>query len=177
MEALECIETRRSVRKYTDKPVEKALVEKLVREAQYAPTWKNAQTTRFTAVAGEEARERVRAAMPDFNRRSIEKAPVYIVVSAVTHRAGYERDGSATTPLGEAYTFFDCGATVQTLCLAAHDAGLATLIMGIFDADKLRAALDIPENEVPVAVVSLGYADDMPQMPKRRALDEVLRSF
>ena len=175
MEASECIKTRRSTRKYADRPVDTALVEKLVQEAQCAPSWKNAQTTRFTAAMSEQARGQVRDAMPDFNRRSTEKAPVYVVFSAVTHRVGYERDGSATTPLGEGYTFFDCGATLQTFCLAAHAAGLATLIMGIFDPDKLRAAVNIPENEVPVVVVALGYAEDTPQMPKRRALDEVLR--
>ena len=110
MEVLECIETRRSVRKYTDRAVEKALVEKLVRAAQNAPTWKNSQTTRFTAVLDSEKRWQVRAALPDFNQNSTQNAPVYLIVSAVTHRSGYERDGSATTPLGEGYTFFDCGA-------------------------------------------------------------------
>ncbi len=177
MEVLECIETRRSVRKYTDRAVEKALVEKLVRAAQNAPTWKNSQTTRFTAVLDSEKRWQVRAALPDFNQNSTQNAPVYLIVSAVTRRSGYERDGSATTPLGEGYTFFDCGATVEALCLAAHDAGLATLIMGIFDGGKLRSALKIPETEVPVVVLALGYPADVPQMPKRRALEEVLRVF
>ena len=177
MEVLECIETRRSVRKYTDRAVEKALVEKLVRAAQNAPTWKNSQTARFTAVLDSEKRWQVRAALPDFNQNSTQNAPVYLIVSAVTHRSGYERDGSATTPLGEGYTFFDCGATVEALCLAAHDAGLATLIMGIFDGDKLRSSLKIPETEVPVVVLALGYPADVPQMPKRRALEEVLRVF
>ena len=177
MEVLECIETRRSVRKYTDRAVEKALVEKLVRAAQNAPTWKNSQTTRFTAVLDSEKRWQVRAALPDFNQNSTQNAPVYLIVSAITHRSGYERDGSATTPLGEGYTFFDCGATVEALCLAAHDAGLATLIMGIFDGGKLRSALKIPETEVPVVVLALGYPADVPQMQKRRALEEVLRVF
>ena len=177
MEVLECIETRRSVRKYTDRAVEKALVEKLVRAAQNAPTWKNSQTTRFTAVLDSEKRWQVRAALPDFNQNSTQNAPVYLIVSAITHRSGYERDGPATTPLGEGYTFFDCGATVEALCLAAHDAGLATLIMGIFDGGKLRSALKIPETEVPVVVLALGYPADVPQMPKRRALEEVLRVF
>ena len=177
MEVLECIETRRSVRKYTDRAVEKALVEKLVRAAQNAPTWKNSQTTRFTAVLDSEKRWQVRAALPDFNQNSTQNAPVYLIVSAITHRSGYERDGSATTPLGEGYTFFDCGATVEALCLAAHDAGLATLIMGIFDGGKLRSALKIPETEGPVVVLALGYPADVPQMPKRRALEEVLRVF
>ncbi|MGI5978492.1 MAG: nitroreductase family protein [Oscillospiraceae bacterium] len=177
METRNCIETRRSVRKYTDKPVAKALVEDIVRQAQFAPTWKNAQTTRFSAVMDSAVREQLRAALPDFNQNSTKNAPVYIVASAVTHRAGFERDGSASTPLGEGYTFFDCGATVQTLCLAAYDAGLATLVMGLFDTERLRSLLSIPENEVPVVVVALGYPDDAPQAPKRRALDEVLRVF
>ena len=175
MEAVECIATRRSVRRYTDQPVEKETIEKLVHEAQYAPTWKNSQTTRFTAVTGKAVLEQVRAAMPDYNQRSSENAPLLLCVSAVTHRSGYERDGSATTPLGEGFTFFDCGATVQTLCLAAHEAGLATLIMGIFDVDKVRTALNLPESEVPVVIVACGHAADAPQMPKRRATEEVLR--
>ena len=49
--------------------------------------------------------------------------------------------------------------------------------MGIFDGDKLRSALKIPETEVPVVVLALGYPADVPQMPKRRALEEVLRVF
>ena len=57
------------------------------------------------------------------------------------------------------------------------NAGLATLIMGIFDGGKLRSALKIPETEVPVVVLALGYPADVPQMPKRRALEEVLRVF
>lgn len=175
MEAVECIATRRSVRKFTDTPIERDAIEKLVHEAQYAPTWKNSQTTRFTAVTGKAALAQVRAAMPDYNQHSSENAPLLLCVSAVTHRSGYERDGSATTPLGEAYTFFDCGATVQTFCLAAHEAGIGSVIMGIFDVDKVCKILDLPETEVPVVLIACGYPADEPQMPKRRAVDEVLR--
>ena len=175
MEAVECIATRRSVRKFTDMRIERDVIEKLVHEAQYAPTWKNSQTTRFTAVTDKAVIDQLCAAMPDFNQNSSSTAPLIVVISAVTHRSGYERDGSATTPLGEAYTFFDCGATVQTFCLAAHEAGIGSVIMGIFDADKVRKILDIPEKEVPVVLIACGYPADKPQMPKRRAVDEVLR--
>ena len=46
MEALECIKTRRSVRKFTEQPVDRALLEQIVAAAAYAPSWKNTQIAR-----------------------------------------------------------------------------------------------------------------------------------
>ena len=52
MEARECIKGRRSIRKYSDKPVDKALIEEIVETASYAPSWKHSQTIRYIAVTG-----------------------------------------------------------------------------------------------------------------------------
>ncbi len=175
METIDCIETRRSIRKFSEKPIEKELIEKLIFESQFAPTWKNSQTTRFTAVTDSAVKNELCGAFPAFNAAVVDSATLLLAVSAVTKRSGFERDGTPTTILGEAYTYFDCGATVQTLCLAANDLGIGTVIMGIFDPVKVRATISIPENEDLVVLVACGYHDCEPQMPSRRALEEVLR--
>lgn len=175
METLKCIETRRSIRRFTDKPIEKELIKNLVSAAQYAPTWKNSQTTRFTAVTDKTVLREILTALPDYNAAIVSTSPLLMAVSAVTKRSGYEKDGTPTTIYGEAYTYFDCGLTVQTFCLAAHDCGIGTVILGIFDPYKIKSLLSIPENEDLLVLIACGYPNLEPQMPKRRALEEVLR--
>ena len=175
METIDCIETRRSIRLFSKKPIGKALIEKLVFEAQFAPSWKNAQTTRFTAVTDGAVMDELCGALPSFNAAIVGSATLLFAVSAVTKRSGFERDGTPTTALGEAYTYFDCGATVQTLCLAANDLDIGTVIIGIFEPTKIKFLLGIPENEELVVLVACGYKDTGAQMPPRHALAEVLR--
>ena len=69
---------------------------------------------------------------------------------------------------------FDTGIATQTLCLAAHEYGVGSVIMGIFDAEKVAELLHIPENEVVVALVSIGYPDEEPKAPRRKDVAELL---
>lgn len=177
METSKCIETRRSIRRFADKPIEKALIEKLVTEAQFAPTWKNLQTTRFTAVTDRAVLDEICSALPSFNAAIVQTAPLLMAVSAVTKRVGYEKDGTPTTILGEAYTYFDCGATVQTFCLAANDLDIGTVILGIFDPIKIKNTLAIPETEELVVLVACGYKVSGAQMPPRRTLEDILKTI
>ena len=50
METKDCILTRRSVRKFTDRKVEHRLVEQIISLAAYAPSWKNTQISRYIAI-------------------------------------------------------------------------------------------------------------------------------
>ena len=47
MEALECIKTRRSVRKFKEDIIPDEVIRELVELASYSPSWKNTQTIRF----------------------------------------------------------------------------------------------------------------------------------
>jgi nitroreductase len=175
METLKCIETRRSIRKFLDKPVEKDIIEKLVTEAQYTPTWKNTQTTRFTAVTDKAVLKEIEATLVSFNAAVLASTPLLMAVSVVPKRSAYEKDGTPSTIYGDAYTYFDCGATAQTFCLAANDLGIGTVILGVFDPIKIKAILQIPENEDLPALIACGYHELDAQMPKRRPLEEILK--
>jgi len=52
--------------------------------------------------------------------------------------------------------------------------GFGTLIMGLYDEAMVRKFFNIPDGEIIVAVLSVGYPDIEPQMPKRKELDEVV---
>ena len=52
MTAKDCILSRRSIRKFTDQPVDHELLESIVATASYAPSWKNTQIVRYIAAEG-----------------------------------------------------------------------------------------------------------------------------
>ena len=142
METKDCILTRRSVRKFTDRKVEHRLVEQIISLAAYAPSWKNA--------------------------RIIGNCPLLIAQTFVKGRSGFERDGSFSTDREAGWQYYDCGIACQTLCLAAHDLGLGTVVMGVFDRKGLEAYLQIPEDQELMALIALGYPDESPAAPRRK---------
>lgn len=95
METLECIKTRRSVRKFKTDSVSKETIEKLVLAASYAPSWKNTQTTRYIAITNEEVKARLATeCCAEHNAQIINGAPLLIATLIVDKRSGFERDGS-----------------------------------------------------------------------------------
>lgn len=178
MEALECIKTRRSVRKFTEQPVDRALLEQVVAAAAYAPSWKNTQIARYTVVTDPAKKQRLAdECMMDFafNQKTSSHAPALVVVTAITGRSGYERDGSFSTSQGTHWQSFDTGVAAQTFCLAAHALGLGTVIMGIFDEAKVRAVLDLPAEQMVSAIIAIGHPAEQPVCPKRKDVDTLLQ--
>lgn len=178
MEALECIKTRRSVRKFTEQPVDRALLEQVVAAAAYAPSWKNTQIARYTVVIDPAKKQRLAdECMMDFafNQKTSSHAPALVVVTAITGRSGYERDGSFSTSQGTHWQSFDAGVAAQTFCLAAHALGLGTVIMGIFDEAKVRAVLDLPAEQMVSAIIAIGHPAEQPVCPKRKGVDTLLQ--
>lgn len=177
METIESIKTRRSIRVFEDKPVEKETIEELISIATYAPSWKNSQSTRYIAVLDKAKKDKIaNECIMGFegNKKSIDNAPVLIVVTTVNCRAGYERDGSFSTSKETHWQSFDSGIATATFCLAAHEKGLGTVIMGIYDEAKVIEALEIPEGMSVSALVALGYPAENPVAPKRKEVEQLL---
>ena len=180
MEAKQCIETRRSVRRFNQKEVSQELLEHLINEASYAPSWKNSQTVRYNAIYRRDMIQQIadEAVLGyESNKRIISAAPVLVVVTTVDKRSGYERDGSYSTSKGTHWQSFDAGLSVQTFCLAANEAGLGTVILGVFDEEKVSKIVNIPQGESVSALIPIGYPDEHPIMPKRKGIEELLRIY
>ena len=176
MTAKECIINRRSIRRFKPDAVDPQLLKGIVETASYAPSWKHTQITRYIAVEGA-LKDKIAdegAKMFPNNGNIIKNAPVLIAVTVVKGRSGYERDGSFSTDRGDGWQMYDAGVAAQTFCLAAHEAGLGTVIMGIFDRPVVSSLLQLPEDRELVALIPIGYADEEPVAPRRKPVDELI---
>ena len=177
MELQTVLEKRRSIRKYQQKPVETDTIRSLIEAAILAPSWKNSQVTRYYVAQSQEALQKVREALPEFNCNNTKDAPVLIVSTIVRGRSGYNADGTASNELEDGWGCYALSQSNMNLLLKAAELGLGTLVMGIRDAGKLKEAFDIPEEETVVSVIGVGYPDIDPEMPKRKSVDEIAKFY
>jgi len=184
---------RRMVRAFHDRPVDPAVVDRLLDLARRAPSAGFTQGTEFLVLEGPDQTAAYWDTTLPIERRAtfpwprLLDAPVLIL--PMSSRDAYldryaEPDKGWTDrdpkrwPVP--YWHVDAGFAVQTLLLAAVDAGLGALFFGIFEGlPALREAFGIPEHFTPVGTVALGYAadDDRPSASLkrgRRAFDEVV---
>ncbi len=177
MELKQCIETRRSVRRFREDPVPQETLRELIRLASYAPSWKNSQTVRWLPVTDRALLQRL-AAGPALghpgNQGILESCPLLLIETCISGRSGFERDGSYSTPKGDRWEMFDAGVAAQTLCLAAHDMGLGTVIMGAIDTVAVAETVGLDSTRTVSCMIAVGYPDQQPLMPKRKTVDELL---
>ena len=139
MDTNDCIRGRRSIRRYTRQPIERETLEKIVSLASYAPSWKNTQVARYTFVTDRAVIEKIaNECVLGFTHNTgiLLSCNVLAVQSVVVRHSGYERDGSFSTAMGTHWESFDAGISAQTFCLAAHEFGVGTCILGVFDAQR-----------------------------------------
>ena len=172
----DCIFNRRSVRKFKSEPINHNLLASIVETASYAPSWKNTQITRYIAIEGA-----LKDKLADectsshaHNGTIIKNAPMLIAVTVIKNRCGYERDGSFSTSRKDTWQMYDAGIASQTFCLAAFDQAIGSVILGIFDGDKASTLLNIPEDRELIALIPIGYPDELPTAPKRKAVEDLL---
>lgn len=179
MEFNNVVESRRSIRHYdAEKTVSREQLEEMLRAAIHAPSWKNSQTARYYVVMTPDLVEAVRTTcLPAFNAVNVSGAPVLIISSFLKNISGFSPDGTPSNELGDGWGFYDLGIHNEHLVLKAADLGLDTLIMGIRDSDKLRFLLEIPEEEIIVSVISVGYRAEDAAMPERRSVAEIAKFF
>lgn len=176
MTANECIRGRRSIRRFTDKPVTHEVLSRIVETASYAPSWKNTQIVRYIAVEGA-LKDRIASDCTTAyakNGEIIRNAPMLIAVTMIKNRSGFERDGSYSTPKEGGWQMFDAGVASEAFCLAAYEEGLGTVIMGIFDEAKAASYLELSEDRELVALIPIGYPAESPAAPGRKSVEELL---
>lgn len=160
MDAITCIKTRRSVRKFTDEPVSDQDIRDIVEIARFAPTWKNTQTVRYIV---ESDREKLNTIADKYvlgwagNTKIIKGAPRLVVLTTVKNISGYEKDGTFSTPKLKHWESFDAGLAAEAFCLAAHEKGLGTVIMGLFDPDGVAEVVGVPKDQKVSAIIAIGH--------------------
>ncbi len=179
MDILEAINRRRSIRRYSDKPVSDELLSEVFEAVRQSPSWANMQCWRFVAVRDREAREKLaeHSFMKSFMeakgykvnpaKKAFIEAPVVLVACAYPDDSGQVR--------GQDYYLLDMGIACQTLMLAAKGAGLGTVFVGIYEEDKVRELLAIPEGVRIVGLIPMGYPlEEKAKGPSRKEVHEFL---
>jgi nitroreductase len=177
METLEAIRTRRSVRKFSDKPVEPEKLQAVLEAVRQAPSWSNMQCWNLVVVEAEEIREKISelSFVESFfsaygyktnpAQKALAQAPIVIVACANPLQSGDLR--------GEQYYMTDMGIATENLMLAAHDQGLGSVFVGVFKEEQLRALLGIPPEIRIIGLFPLGYpAGEAKGGPPRKPLSE-----
>lgn len=174
----EVIQSRRSIRKYLNKKVERSLIDEVIQAGIYAPSWKNSQTARYYVIESEAVLNQFKeTCVEGYNQSNIENAPVIMISTFVANRSGFDRDGNAMNSLGNGWGCYDLGMHNQNVILKATELGLDTLVMGIRDEDAIKKLLDIQDTETVVAVIALGYGDINPEMPKRKLVEDITKYY
>ena len=175
MQTLEAIKTRRSIRKYQDRPVEEEKILALMEAVQQAPSWSNLQCWEMVLVREQTVKQRISElsyvesffAAYGFKanpaQKALAQAPLVIVACADPGRSG--------TLLGQQFYMADMGIATQNLMLAAHELGLASVYIGVFDEEALKVLLGIPAHIRIVGLFPVGYsAVEAKPGPARRPL-------
>lgn len=176
MELKYCLTNRRSVRAFTEQEVAPELVADLIQTIRFSPSWKNSQICRYVAVTGalkDRIAEECTNAYPH-NGDIIKGAPLLIVQCFIKNRSGFERDGSFSTRKEGGWQMFDAGIQAGALCDAAFDAGLGSVILGIFDDEKVAELIALPENMEVASLIPMGYPSEVPTAPRRKSVEDLL---
>ena len=177
MELSQGIRGRRSVRKYKQTPIPHEIVEQIVEDASYAPSWKHTQPARYVFVEDRKTIDKIAEEMVlnfKLNEKTLKNCPAIMLVTYITNRSGFERDGTFSTPKEDGFEMFDAGIAAQTFCLAAYQQGIGTVITGYFDEVKISKLLEIPDNEKIGCLICMGYPDEEPIAPKRKPVSDLL---
>ncbi len=171
------IKERRSVRKYSEREITEDTMREIIDLSRFSPSWKNTQVVRYHIIKNKDLKEKIAQNCVlsfDFNAKTIVRSDALVIMSVIKEISGYEKDGSFSTSQEDRWEMFDAGIATQTFCLAAHSKGVGSVILGVFDEEKIRQYIEIPENEKVTNLVAIGYPLDQPKSaPPRKSVEEI----
>jgi nitroreductase len=170
-ELMEIIKGRRSIRKYKNKEISESSLNKILESVQWSPSWANTQCWEVIVVRDPTIKEQLQGTLiKNPATKAMVQAPVVLVVCGKLKSSGYYK-GQVSTKFGD-WFMFDLGIATQSLCLTAYDLGLGTVIVGLFDHNKTKKILGVPEDYEVVSMIPLGYPAKDSEAPKRREIKE-----
>jgi nitroreductase len=192
MEFADLVNSRRMVRAFDGRPVERDVLDRILDAARRAPSAGNTQGWVFVVLEGEETKKFWDITLPEDRRDSFRwkqllDAPVVILplASREAYLARYAEPDKAATGLSDPsrwpvpYWQIDTAFATMLLLLAVEDAGLGALFFGVFrNGERLLASLDVPGGYELIGAVAMGHPLEAEpgrsaERP-RRSLDEIV---
>jgi nitroreductase len=153
----EAIRTRRSIRNWSTKPLERETLEELLEAARIAPVAKNVQYWEIIAVTD---RERLQRLVPICNgQHHVGEAGAFLFI--------------VSDPAAK-WVHVDPAIAMDHVTLRAREMGLGTCWIGAFDEAAMREFLGIPTEKVAVIGMTVGYPAEEPRPKERASLDQLV---
>jgi len=162
VDALEAILTRRSIRRFLNKPVDRDLLSQIVEAASCAPAAENRRPWKFIVVQDASLVRLVKRLSP-----GISFVPACIMAICSESRTQQNRFDSYLATAS-------CAMAGQNMLLAAHALGLGACLVRSFSSAAVREILGVPSGLEIELLVALGYSDEVPAPRSRSASEEII---
>jgi nitroreductase len=147
MDAIDAIMSRRSIRKFLDKPVLKKDIEDILKAGMQSPSAHDERPWQFIVLTGKEAKEKIMKIHPYAGMLSTAPAAILVCCDIGALEGGYGQQ--------------DCAICMENMFLAAHAKGLGAVYVGIYPRESRTKAIladfGIPDKVVQFALLPLGY--------------------
>lgn len=152
MKTIEAILTRKSVRKYSDKPIEEATLQTILKAGQAGPSARNRRDWHFLVVQD-----------PATLKKMAESHGLNVSMPLMRAKMAIVVLGDKSVSAGDFWQV-DCSIAAQNMILAAHELGIGSCWIGTFPAEERikvhREIFHLPENIVPHSIITFGYPKD-----------------
>jgi len=176
---MKTINTRKTIRKYTNKDVSEDLLRTLLEQAERTPTMGNLQLYSVVITRNEE--KKAQLAPAHFNQPMVMGAPVVLTFCADFRRTTLWAENRKATPGYDNFLSFLNAATdallyCQTFCNLAEEEGLGTCFLGttIYNPKTIIEVLQLPRLVMPVATITLGWPAEDPALTDRLPIDSII---
>ena len=178
---MKTINTRKTIRKYSDKPVSDELLNRLLAEAMRTQTMGNLQLYSVVVTRAAEMKEKLAPA--HFCQPRVTQAPVVRTSCADFNPTTRWAENRKATPGYDNLLSFLNAATdallyTQTFCNLADEEGLGYCFLGttVYNPKQIIDTLKLPRLVMPVATITLGWPDENPPLTDRLPLQGIIHS-
>ena len=168
--------TRRTIRKYSDKPVDEQLLNRLMTEAARTQTMGNLQLYSVIVTRSDEMKQKLAPA--HFNQPMVTEAPVVLTICADFNRTSTWARCRKAEPGYDNFLSFLNAATdallyTQTLCNLMDEEGLGYCYLGttVYQPQQIIGSLHLPKLTFPVATLTVGWPAEEPPLSDRLPLE------
>ena len=159
MELEKAIIERRSIRRFTEDPIDREELKEILKAGIWAPTASNQQAWAFVCVVDPDNIHKIKTVSPGL----LGKPTVVICICSDKEVAFKKCD-----KLGLELVKLDCAMAAQNIMLRAHDLGMGTCVIASTNKTAVAELINLPEHLEMELLVTLGHYDVTPKPPPRR---------
>jgi len=157
MEVFETIKNRTSIKKYKPEKISKEKIDILIEAGRLAPTAANKQKFKLIIVDNEDIKKRLGVAC---NNQTFVETASHVI--------------AGTTDPDWKWNQVDLAIVLEHIVLEASELGFGTCWIGAFDEKEVKKILDIPENIKVVALLTVGFPDEIPKHSSRKNVEDIV---